>query len=448
MSSFSRREFLKTTVGAAAGSTIGAGSAHCNKPPPSSRESASPSGMWTPEKDARLRVLRWKRFAQGDEEAWTANTRKFTEKTGVEVRVDQEGWEDVRPKAAVAANVGTGPDIIISTFEDAHQYPDKLVDVTDVCSYLGNKYGGWYDVCASYCTHNGKWIAVPMGCAGTKVVYRVSAMRGAGFDTFPTDLPLFLKLCRGMKAKGMPPGLALGNATGDANAWTHWVVWAHGGKMVDSQNNVVIDSPETVAALEYAKELYDTFIPGTLSWLDPSNNKAFLDGQIGLTGNGLSIYYAAKNSADPKLKEIAADMGHAHFPIGPIGRATELHLPFPMMIFNYTKYPNAAKAYLAFMMEDAQYLPWQTSSIGYVSQPLVAYEANPIWQTDPNHTPYRDCMKRMMPNGYAGAMGYASQATMADFIIVNMVAEAASGARTPADAAQRARKRAERYYKV
>ena len=82
------------------------------------------------------------------------------------MRVDSEGWEDVRPKAAVAANVGSGPDIIISTFDDAHQYPDKLVDVTDVCNYLGGKYGGWYDVCKAYCTHKGKWIALPLGCAG------------------------------------------------------------------------------------------------------------------------------------------------------------------------------------------------------------------------------------------------------------------------------------------
>ena len=67
-----------------------------------------------------------------------------------------EGWEDVRPKAAVAANVGSGPDIIISTFEDAHQYPDKLVDVTDVANYLGGKYGGWYDVCKEYCTREGQ----------------------------------------------------------------------------------------------------------------------------------------------------------------------------------------------------------------------------------------------------------------------------------------------------
>jgi multiple sugar transport system substrate-binding protein len=225
-------------------------------------------------------------------------------------------------------------------------------------------------------------------------------------------------------------------------------VWAHGGKMVDQKNNVVINSPETIAALEYGKQMYETFVPGTLSWLDPNNNKAFLDGQCGLTLNGISIYYAAKTSQDPKLKEMAADIGHAPLPVGPVGKPTELNLFFPMMVFKYSKYPNAAKAYLAFMMEKQQYEPWQQASIGYVTQPLKAYESNPIWTSDPKHTPYRDAMKIMLPNGYAGEMGYASAATMADFIMVNMVAEAASGSKSPKEAAERAQKRAERYYKV
>ena len=195
------------------------------------------------------------------------------------MRVDAEGWEDVRPKAAVAANVGSGPDIIISTMEDAHQYPDKLVDVTDVANYLGNKYGGWYDAAKAYGMHGKKWIAIMMGAAGNAIVYRDSHVKAAGFDTVPRDMDGFLKLCQALKAKGTPAGFALGNATGDSS-WTHWLVWAHGGKLVDAKNNVVINSPETIAALEYAKQLYDTFIPGTLSWLDPNNNKAFLDGQI------------------------------------------------------------------------------------------------------------------------------------------------------------------------
>ncbi len=441
MSKFSRRDFLKTTAGAAAGS-LAAGSAVW------SQSALAQQAKWVPEKGAKLRVLRWKRFVQGDEDAWLANTKKFAETHKIEVRVDSEGWEDVRPKAAVAANVGSGPDIIISTFEDAHQYPDKLVDVSDVCNYLAGKYGGWYDVCKDYCVEKGKWIAVPMGCAGNAVVHRIGAMKEAGFSEFPKDLAGFLKLAQAYKAKGMPPGFALGNATGDGNVWCHWLVWAHGGKMVDQKGNVVISSPETEAALTYAKQLYETFIPGTLSWLDPNNNKAFLDGQIGMTANGISIYYAAKNSQDPKIKAMVEDIGHANFPVGPVGRTTELNLFFPMMLFKYSKYPNAAKAYLAYMMEKEQYEPWQAASSGYVSHPLKAYENNPLWKSDPKNLPYSNSMKVMLPNGYSGPMGYASAATMADFIMVNMVAEAASGSKTPKEAMDRAKARAERYYKV
>ena len=53
-----------------------------------------------PEEGAKLRVLRWKRFVQGDEDLWEANTRKFTETTGIPVKLEYESWEDVRPKAA------------------------------------------------------------------------------------------------------------------------------------------------------------------------------------------------------------------------------------------------------------------------------------------------------------------------------------------------------------
>ena len=34
------------------------------------------------------------------------------------------------------------------------------------------------------------------------------------------------------------------------------------------------------------------------------------------------------------------------------------------MVFGYTPYPNAAKEYLRFMMEQEQYVPWQEASVG------------------------------------------------------------------------------------
>jgi multiple sugar transport system substrate-binding protein len=437
MTKLTRRDFLMSTASVAAVSAIG-GNAFAQQP-----------GLrYTPEKGAKLRVLRWKRFVQGDEDVWMANTKKFTQLTGIDVRVDSEGWEDVRPKAAVAANVGSGPDVVVGWFDDPHQYPDKLVDLTDLAGYLGNKYGGWYDVCKKYGMRDKKWIAITLGIIGNAIVYRDSHVKAAGFDAIPKDTAGFLKLCQAMKAKGTPPGFALGKAVGDGNNWAHWLLWSHGGKLVDEKGNVAVNSPETVASLEYAKQLYATFVPGTLSWQDPANNKAFIDGQVSLTANGISVYYSAKNSPDPKLQEMAKDIQHARFPIGPIGKPTELMQITQMMVFKHTKFPNAAKAYLQFMMEADQYNPWMKAAIGYVSQPLRAYEKNTIWTEDPKHTPYRDSGSIMIDHGHAGPLGFASAAAMADYIVLDMVAEAASGSKSPKEAAERAAKRAERYYKL
>src|SRR6476659_2503437 len=276
MSDFNRRKFLEGSATVAAAASIGGGAA-VFAPAVHAQNVAL-----KPEKDAKLRVLRWSRFVQGDIDQYMKNVAAFTAKTGVEVRVDNEGWEDVRPKAAVAANTGAGPDIILSTNDDANLYPDKLLDVTDVCEYLGKKYGGWYPACLAFLKPDGKkWIGVPLGSAGSMMVYRGSVLKSAGFDAFPKTTDDFLKMAKAVKDK-MPGGMALGNATGDG-LWCNWLVWAFGGKLVDKDNKVVIDSPETIKALEYGKELYATFIPGTLSWLDPNNNKAFLDGQISVT---------------------------------------------------------------------------------------------------------------------------------------------------------------------
>jgi multiple sugar transport system substrate-binding protein len=68
--------------------------------------------------------------------------------------------------------------------------------VTDVATYLGNKHGGWYDVCKKYGMHSGKWIALPLGVVGNALVYRESHVKAAGFDGIPKDTAGFLKLCQ------------------------------------------------------------------------------------------------------------------------------------------------------------------------------------------------------------------------------------------------------------
>jgi multiple sugar transport system substrate-binding protein len=442
MADFSRRDVLK--AGVAAGALIGA--------PTIISSRALAQAKFTPEPNASIRVLRWKRFIQGDEDMWIKNTEKFSKETGVKVRVDNEGWEDVRPKAAVAANIGSGPDLILGWLDDPHQFPDKLHDIGDVAGYLGEKYGGWHEAARRYGTAKieGKerWIGLPLGASGALLNYRTQWVKEAGFDKFPEDFESYLKLCQGLKKIGHPAGFALSHATGDSETWMHNILWGFGGKMVDEQNNVVINSPETVKALEYIKELAPTFIEGVFSWSGVSNNNAFLESKISVTSNGISIYYAAKNSPKPEYQAVAADMNHAKMPVGPIGQPTELHLLTQAYVFRYTKYPNAAKAYLAYMWEKEQMAPWLEASIGYVSPALKGYADLPFWTSDPKITPFRDVVGRMRWNGYAGSLGYASAAAMADWIVVDMFGHAASGQKSPKEAAEEAQRRAERYYKV
>jgi len=196
-----RRDALKA-LGAAAIAASGA---------PLPRGNAAAAETRAPiEKGAELKLLRWKRYVQGDEDLWMANTAKFTERTGVKVQVESIVGEELRAKGAMVASVGAGPDIVVGSPEMPHQYADKCVDLTEVAGYLGQKYGGWYDVCQRSCMLNGRWIALSIAVVSFCVVYRQSMVKAAGFSDIPRDLTGFLKLCEALKAKGTPVGLPYG----------------------------------------------------------------------------------------------------------------------------------------------------------------------------------------------------------------------------------------------
>src|SRR5438132_14295725 len=61
---------------------------------------------WMPERGAQLSLLRWKYFVQSEDDAFVKLVDAFTKATGVKVAISRESYEDVQPKASVAANTG------------------------------------------------------------------------------------------------------------------------------------------------------------------------------------------------------------------------------------------------------------------------------------------------------------------------------------------------------
>lgn len=386
--------------------------------------------QWKPEAGASLNVLRWKRFVEAEDVAFMKMVDAFTKATGVKVNVSNESFDDIQPKASVAANTGQGPDLVWGLHSLPQLFPDKCLPVNDVADYLGKKYGGWIKAPALYGQAKGKWVAIPVAVNGGYINYRISSVNKAGFKSVPNDFPGFLELCKAMKKNNTPAGFALGHATGDGNAWVHWILWGHGAYLIDKNNKVAINSPETAKALEYCKALYDTFIPGTPSWNDSNNNKAFLAGDLHLTANGISIYVAAKTAGekgDAKMKAMAEDIDHAYFPVGPVGHPTELQLAFPILAFQFTKVPNAAKAFMAYMMEAAQYNPWLEAAQGYLTQTLHGYDNNPVWTADPKNKVFGQASARTLPiSGIAPLSTQAAEAA-ADFVVLDMFARYCTG---------------------
>ncbi len=401
------------------------------------------------ESGAKLRVLRPAKFVDPDETFFRANTKKFTDTTGIDVRVDFVSWEDLRPQIAVTANTGAGPDLIIGFSADPQIYASKLVNMNDLAGYLGAKYGGWFQLAQLYGTKWGTkdWLSIPMGGSTGPTVYRISWLKEVGYDKVPDDLNDFLTMCQKLQKSGHPCGFALGHALGDANGYASWLLWTHGAFLVDEQGKVALDSKETIAALKYATELQKTMISGTLSWNDSGNNKAFAAGDISITFNGVSIYYVCKNSPDPKLQAIAADTNHQLAPLGLSKQTPDSALVVNAMLFQHSKYPNAAKEYLRFMMEKEQYGPWLAACLGYWSNPLKAYSKMGFWDADPKLRPYASGMDTPYYDGYKGPVTAASSAVSANYTVVDMFASVVTGNATPEAAVKLAARQAARYLK-
>ena len=442
--SISRRETLALSIAAASVPLIGARAAVTDVP----TESVKPL-EYKPEKGAELRVLRPAKFIEPDEVYWNLNSKKFTEATGIPVRVDYISWEDIRPQTAVVANTGAGPDIVLGFSSDPQIYASKIADVTDLADYLGAKYGGWQELAVLYGTkwQTKQWISIPVGGGAGPTVYRGSWVKEAGYDSIPDDHEGFLALCQKLQQIGHPCGFSLGHALGDANGFANWLLWSHNAKLVDEAGKIALDSKETLAALKYATELQKTMISGTLSWNDSGNNKAFAAGDIGLTFNGVSIYYVLKSSPDPKLQAMAADTQHQVLPKGAAPRSPMSATPMNAMVFKHTKYPEAAKEYLRFMMEADQYGPWLSNCIGYWSNSLKAYSKMKFWTEDPKLAPYAAGMDTPFYDGYSGPVTPASSAVTANYTVVDMFASVATGNATAESAVKRAAQQVARYYK-
>ena len=423
----SRRDLLKWMGGAAAMTALAA----CA--PPAAPQAAPGAGVAQEAK--RLHMLQWSSFVSEMDDVLIGQAADWGKQKGIEVQIERIAANDLPARLAAAVQADAGPDIIQMWDNWSWLFEDSLVDVTAEAQSLADKYGGYYDDMAAYSNVNGVWRTIPYTFVPNAFPYRTDMFQEAlGNTDWPNTTEEFIATGKALKSAGQPGfGIALGHSFGDPPTfWYPWL-WAYGGHEVNEDaSEVTLDSPETVAAVEAAVRLFnESFVAGTLSWDDSSNNRSYLAGQTSSTINGASIYFVAKKD----FPDIAAVTAHGIFPEGPAGRYS-YQFNYSNGIMKYSKAIDLAKEFLLYIMDDAQYSPWLESGLGYDVGVLHAYDDSPVWKKDPKILAYRDAVTSGSGRwpGWPGPPKAAAARVRNDYIIVDLFAKACSGEFTPEEA--------------
>src|SRR3954470_14761755 len=181
MNEFTRRSLLQSgTALAAAGALTGPALLDFAK-------AWAQTAPWKAESGAKLTVMRWKRFVPAEDDAFNAMVAAFKAATGTDMNVFSESFEDVQPKASVAANTGSGMDLAWGLHTLPQLFPTKAMQLNDVADYLGKKYGGWTAAAEATCKQGNKWLGIPVATIGGSLTYCKSAGLKGGVHGGPGD---------------------------------------------------------------------------------------------------------------------------------------------------------------------------------------------------------------------------------------------------------------------
>ncbi|RME78408.1 MAG: extracellular solute-binding protein [Chloroflexi bacterium] len=372
--------------------------------------------------------------------------QKWAEMTGATVETSfAREWREM---IAAAVDSGSGGDIGELFQNTAHVYGEKLMDVSDLAEELGARYGGWYEVGKGAAMVNGVWRAIPRAYTAHLINYRVDIFEEAGIKEPPTTYDELLDAATKIYEAGLPPvGFTMSQAgPNDSASFAYSVLWSFGGMEVEEDGKTVaINTPETRAALKYVQELAKVSAPDITGYDEGSNNRNFLAGEISATQNAASIYWAAQRQAP----DIAENMSHFRYPAGPAGRHQFVEMNL-LSIFDFSPNKEAAKAFVAWLMEEPQLSPLAQVGLTFYTPLLNYYDdlPNMPWNIDPKLKLAKGLAKEGHLAGWPGPPSRQSGEAYSNQTLVNMFASVITGEATIEEAVKRAEQELKAVYEA
>ena len=430
----SRRRFIEGV----AGLTV---LAACGKSGTTSSGQTGTTTVVTPTKklSGDLKILQWSHFVPQHDTWFDPFAKAWGTQVGVNVTVDHIDQAELFTRASAEIQAREGHDLIEFISPPSNLEPGVL-DLADVNQEAVKRHGAQIGFCtkSSYNPTTKKYYGFCHGYAPDPGDYRKSLWEKVGLANGPSTYQELLDGGTKVKQAGVQLGIGMSNEI-DSNMAARALIWSYGGSIQDEHENVVLNSPQTIDAVDYMARLFKaTMTDEVFGWNAASNNQGLIAGNLSYILNSISAYRSAQ-TANP---DVADDIFFTAPLKGPTGKqlASE-HAILVYVIPTYAKNPDAAKEFLLNLVGNYSQATQNSKLYDLPAFPSSAKDANGWLDADPFSSKpanklavLKDAEKWTTNIGYPGPANAAEGEVFSTFVLPQMMAKAARGQLSAKDA--------------
>ncbi|WP_328991252.1 extracellular solute-binding protein [Kribbella sp. NBC_01245] len=435
----SRRDLLWMAAAAAAVSACGGGGGDSG-PPDAAVPAPSPTfAEPTAALSGDLRILLWSHFVPAHDTWFDPFAKAWGEQVGVNVTVDHINNAEIPARIAAEVQARQGHDLI-QYIAPLSQFEPSVLDLKDVAAEAAKRYGEQLPLCvkSSQNPTTGKHYAYAPSWAPDPGDFRKSLWESVGLPNGPTSWD---ELLRGgaeiKKSKNVQMGLGMSQEI-DSNMAGRALLWSFGGSIQDTNEQVVINSPETIAAVEFMQRLFkDTMTNEVFSWNAASNNQGLIAGQMSYILNSISAWRTAQEAAP----EVADDVFFVPALKGPKAALAAQHVMYNWIVPSHARNADAAKEFLLHYTGNFALATYHSRLYDLPAFPKLVPQLNDWLDKDPfgakpanKLAVLKNAIEWSTNIGHPGPANTAVGEVFATFIIPNMYAKAARGELNPQQA--------------
>ena len=382
-----------------------------------------------------LKILMWSHFVPRHDEWFDAFAREWGEQVGVNVTVDHIEVTGIPARIEAEISARSGHDVI-QFIAPLPQFEPSVVDLTDITDEAISRYGDQIELCrkSSLNPTTNKTYAYSPGWVPDPGNYRRSLWEQAGFPDGPSTWEELLEGGSKIKSdQNVQLGIGMSQEI-DSDMAARGLIWGYGGAVQDSSENVTINSPETVAAAEFMKQLFEgAMTDEVFAWNPASNNQGFVAGKLSYILNSISAYRTLQK-VNP---EIANDVQFVPALSGPEMQAAAQHVMYNWIVPEHAANVDAAKEFLLHYTENYARATWESELYDFPAFPERVPDLDGWLDDDPfgsepadKLSVLKDALDWSINVGYEGSANTAIGEVFGTFILPNMFARVARGRQT------------------